>query len=152
MADHVNIVVMRRSSSLMPSLLLALLIFWGMSGRAFSAAFCQTLRCALPVQVAAPKPAAHSCCEEKQAKAKPSKESKENSRKGCCCKLDSFSGTVSKTDSLTIPGPLLIALPALSTAFAYAPAPTSVPAYFYSDSSPPIVALASVRDRAPPSA
>src|ERR1041384_868273 len=87
-------------------LFLALLVFWGMSGRSISASFCPMLRGenSSPATTSAKD---HDCCAGKEETKIPPKKSKD----GCCCKQDLLKSLPGKTFSIDQGSPVITALP-----------------------------------------
>lgn len=136
-------------------LVLAFLVFWGMTGQGISAVLCSAGLCASKCG-AAPKPApeppsAHGCCAEKKAKDSTAAEKTAEPTSGCCCKIESGADFTVPHAKVAISEPVLVIdlapehTPLLATVIRPAPE-----VYSFTDPSPPDRPISPDRGRAPP--
>ena len=136
-------------------LILAFLVFWGMSGQGVSAVLCSaglcSSKCGVPTKPVLPPPSEHGCCAEKKTKDTTPAEKPSLPAKGCCCKIEGGADLTVPHAKVALSQPLLVIdlAPEHAPVLAIVIGPTPE-AYTFTDPSPPDRPQMPDRGRAPP--
>lgn len=131
---------------ILANMLLALVVFAGVSQQAIAALFCATDNCPkMAMQAKTPK----SCCPESKPDHSDSQKEKNDS---CCCKIQPTPDAVPDVAKVAVTAPVLVFLdlPVTTQIVVTVVAPTTDVILFEADSSPPDRVALPDRGRAPP--